>query len=183
MKHAKTWIMALMCAYLLIVGVTAWAIAGFERTLSNGQVVLVELAPVDPRSLMQGDYMALNFAVDDKLRDQFGQVDDFYKHKDTFQAPPLYAYLTLDTQGKASLAGTGNSLATSEGKIAVRLRVRHGYLSIGPNAFFFQEGTGRAYEPARWGELRVAPDGKALLVALRDKALVPIKPMVTRTNQ
>ncbi|XOT97907.1 GDYXXLXY domain-containing protein, partial [Alcaligenes pakistanensis] len=28
-----------------------------------GQTVLLELAPVDPRSLMQGDYMSLNFAL------------------------------------------------------------------------------------------------------------------------
>ena len=34
-----------------------------EQLLSNGRVVLLELAPVDPRSLMQGDYMALRFGV------------------------------------------------------------------------------------------------------------------------
>ena len=28
-----------------------------EDTLANGTLVLLELAPVDPRSLMQGDYM------------------------------------------------------------------------------------------------------------------------------
>jgi len=33
-----------------------------EALISTGQVVFVELAPVDPRSLMQGDYMTLNYA-------------------------------------------------------------------------------------------------------------------------
>ena len=34
-----------------------------EELLSNGQLVLLELAPVDPRSLMQGDYMRLRYAI------------------------------------------------------------------------------------------------------------------------
>uniref|UniRef100_UPI00194032D6 GDYXXLXY domain-containing protein n=1 Tax=Bordetella pseudohinzii TaxID=1331258 RepID=UPI00194032D6 len=34
-----------------------------EQLLAHGQVAILELAPVDPRSLMQGDYMALRFAA------------------------------------------------------------------------------------------------------------------------
>ncbi|MFO7603571.1 MAG: GDYXXLXY domain-containing protein, partial [Gammaproteobacteria bacterium] len=34
-----------------------------QQLLANGQVVYVELGPVDPRSLMQGDYMALRFQL------------------------------------------------------------------------------------------------------------------------
>ena len=41
-----------------------------ERTLSQGEVVYLELAPVDPRSLIQGDYMALDYALE---RDLFCQ--------------------------------------------------------------------------------------------------------------
>jgi uncharacterized membrane-anchored protein len=34
-----------------------------EDLVANGQPVFVALAPVDPRSLLQGDYMRLNFRV------------------------------------------------------------------------------------------------------------------------
>ena len=34
-----------------------------EEILSEGKLVLLKLAPVDPRSLMQGDYMALRYEV------------------------------------------------------------------------------------------------------------------------
>lgn len=176
MKHAKTWIAALLCSYLLIVGVTTWAIAGFERTLSGGQTVLVELAPADPRSMMQGDYMALNFAVDNALWHQYGTFSTFARNARPH--PPLYAYLTIDAQGRTNLAGTGNTLPAPQGQVAMRLRMQNKHLSVGTNAFFFQERTGRAYAQARWGEFRVAPDGKALLVALRDKALVRIQPVL-----
>ena len=38
-------------------------IAGKERILRDGTIVLLRLAPVDPRSLLQGDYMALRYAM------------------------------------------------------------------------------------------------------------------------
>ena len=38
-----------------------WSIAAKERLLVSGSTVYLELALVDPRSLMRGDYMALNY--------------------------------------------------------------------------------------------------------------------------
>ncbi|WP_293650426.1 GDYXXLXY domain-containing protein, partial [Thiolapillus sp.] len=34
-----------------------------ERLLAEGTPLLLKLAPMDPRSLMQGDYMALNYQI------------------------------------------------------------------------------------------------------------------------
>ena len=45
---------------------------------------------------------------------------------------------------------------------------------IGPDAFFFPEGTAERYEAAAWGEFRVADDGSALLTGLRDARLEPL---------
>ena len=39
------------------------SILGKERLKRDGQVTYLELAPRDPRSLMQGDYMALRFRL------------------------------------------------------------------------------------------------------------------------
>ncbi|MDE6162343.1 MAG: GDYXXLXY domain-containing protein, partial [Bacteroides sp.] len=46
---------------ILLLGYFNWSVYQKEQTLRNGQLVLFELAPVDPRSLMQGDYMRLNY--------------------------------------------------------------------------------------------------------------------------
>lgn len=46
---------------LLLLGYFNWSVFKKEQTLKDGQLVLLELAPVDPRSLMQGDYMRLNY--------------------------------------------------------------------------------------------------------------------------
>lgn len=148
----------ILAAWLLVCVVVVYAVAGFERTLRDGQLVLLELAPVDPRSLMQGDYMALRFAVDGQLSRQ--------------QQPlPGYAYLHLGAGGRAVLAGTGSQPATEPGVVSMRIRWGSGGASLGPNAFFFQEGTAAVYEQARWGGFRVAADGTALLAALYDEEL------------
>jgi uncharacterized membrane-anchored protein len=47
---------------------------------------------------------------------------------------------------------------------------------IAGDAFFFQEGQAAIYQPARYGELRVAGDGDAVLVGLRDGELRPLAP-------
>src|SRR5262245_64792976 len=35
-----------------------------EQIKAHGETILLELAPVDPRSLMQGDYMRLRYAIE-----------------------------------------------------------------------------------------------------------------------
>jgi uncharacterized membrane-anchored protein len=150
-----------VAGFVLVVAAALLAVTGHEHTLATGTTVLAELAPVDPRSLMQGDYMALAYAIDN----QIGRQPD----GDT---TPRYAWLRLDAAGRASLAGTDDALpAPDSGLVAIRLRTRSGQPTIGPNAFFFQEGAAERFEPARWGEFRVAADGTALLTHLRDENL------------
>jgi uncharacterized membrane-anchored protein len=48
---------------VVILGAVNTMIVGKERIVANGTVVLLRLAPRDPRSLMQGDYMALRYAL------------------------------------------------------------------------------------------------------------------------
>ena len=153
MKRARLILMlALAAAFAILPALwTAW---DNERTLSNGKIVLLELVPVDPRSLMQGDYMALRFAIDRNLDDEAD-----------------YAWLALDPERRASLQQTSATLPLPQGVLAMRIRKRHGYPTIGPNAFFFQEGQGEHFNAAKWGEFRVAPNGKALLTHLRDEKL------------
>lgn len=150
---------AVLGALVLVLGVALKTVVERERILERGRIVLVELTPVDPRSLMQGDYMRLRFAIDLELAESGHEVS----------SPPVaYAHLALDAQDRASLIGVSDALASA---VAMRIRQRDGQLTIGPNAFFFQEARAEAYESARWGEFRVAPDGTALLTHLRDGEL------------
>lgn len=160
--------MLIALAFALVAGSAAMIVRQHEATLAHGEVVLLELAPVDPRSLMQGDYMALRFAVDLNLPRPAAFAADTDDHR---TPPPRYAFLALDSERRASLAGTGGEPTPNAGQVAMRIRVRDHLNSVGPNAFFFREGSAADYEAARWGEFRVASDGNALLTHLRDAKL------------
>lgn len=132
-----------------------------ETLLTEGKVVLLELAPVDPRSLMQGDYMALDFAAARLLRDQYHQGK---------LPQDGYVVLRLDARGVGTFQridqrSQGTPLAPNE--VVLRYRIRDQQPRFGTNAYFFQEGTAERYSTARYGEFRVAADGEAILTGLR----------------
>lgn len=146
---------------VLVLAVVNASIAGKERLRASGDVVLLELAPRDPRSLMQGDYMVLTYAIERALEDALPP-----------EAPARgTAVVKLDEHRVATFAridGQGRPLGPGEHRL--RYRRHKGRVRVGPDAFFFQEGQGENYAGARYGELRVAEDGTALLVGLRDRA-------------
>ena len=67
----RKWLI-LLCA-VLILAVVNFGIWQNEKLIKNGEIVLLELAPLDPRSLMQGDYMALHFAMADAIDSDLSQ--------------------------------------------------------------------------------------------------------------
>ncbi|ODS58559.1 MAG: hypothetical protein ABS36_03225 [Acidobacteria bacterium SCN 69-37] len=137
-----------------------------EQLLATGRTVLLELAPVDPRSLMQGDYMALRFRVADAA---FGGRPDETRRDGRL-------VLGLDAAGVGTFRrfDTGSALAPDE--VAMRYRIRANQPTFATNAFFFQEGHAAYYEHARYGEFRVAPSGDALLVGVRGSQMEPLGP-------
>ena len=137
------------------------SIAGKERLLRDGRIVYLELAPVDPRSLMQGDYMALRFKLaNDALAAAKGAA-----------ALDGHIVAAQDARGIAAYRRFHDGKPVAADEILLRYRVRYDELKFATNAFFFQEGTGARYEQARYGEFRVAPDGELLLTGLRGKDL------------
>lgn len=155
--------------WLLLVGAAAvllvanGAIWQKERLIREGRPVFVALAPVDPRSLMQGDFMRLNFAlpatVDTPLLQDFGS-----------QRPRLVA--RLDGRGVAQLLRLhASDAALADGELLLELTPRDGRWVLVSDAWFFEEGRAAAFEAARFGEFRVLPDGRALLVGMADQNL------------
>ena len=163
----------------LIVALVDFSIAGKERHLENGRVVYLELAPVDPRSLMQGDYMALRFRIADDARPSMQRSDSpgargIFGRRDLATADGRIV-AAVDQRSIASYRRLDDSRPLAADELLLRYRVREGAVKFATNAFFFQEGTGVRYERARYGEFRVAPDGELLLIGLRGKDLEPLK--------
>ncbi len=157
---------------LLALGLINNSILQKEALLEEGDVVYLELAPVDPRSLMQGDYMALRFAASNKIRAELRKR----------QAAQGITGWRLETHDGTIAVKLDDRLIgrfariTDQHKLAadeqlIRFRVRNGQVEFATNAFFFQEGTAEQYTEAKYGEFRVAADGNLLLTNLRDKDL------------
>ncbi len=153
---------------VLVFGAVNWQIAGKERLRAGGQAVYLDLAPVDPRSLMQGDYMALNFRLAQSISGQKPLRDGA-------------AVLKLDERGAGEFVRLDTGAPLGPGEVRFRFRIRNDAVWLGTNAFFFHEGEAERYRGARFGEFRVNEEGDAMLVGLRDKDLnAPAMPRVVR---
>lgn len=143
-----------------------WQIARKQATLRDGRTVLLKLAPRDPRSLIQGDYMALQYeiAADPQLRSAVENVADGK------------LVLHLDDTGVASFERVydGGALAPDETLLRFRNRGAFDGIRLGAESFLFQEGHAERYSTAKYGELRVDPSGTSILVGLRDDNLQPL---------
>ena len=160
-----------LAAGLAMLATANYGIYGKELLLRDGRIVLLELAPVDPRSLMQGDYMALRFKVADDLLER-GRV------KQGSQDGRIV--LTLDAQGVGSFARLDDGTLLGPDEVRLRYRIRDGRAKFATNAFFFQEGDARLYAAARYGEFRADTNGDAILTGLRGTDLVPMGGQVRR---
>lgn len=170
---------------MLILLVVNMGIAQRERILASGSRVVLALAPVDPRSLMQGDYMALRFEAAEQLPPVLARAPaDVANRIEGRQGG--YMALRRDAQGVHRLAAVTSRLdaslppsgaddtSRSADSALLEFRLRDGRVRIVTDAWFFPEGSAARYEGARYGELRVDRRGRGLLTGLLDSQLKPL---------
>lgn len=165
-----------LLSIVLIGFVMVFSVCQKEKLLSQGATFYLKLAPVDPRSLMQGDYMRLNYDINNRISEAEIQNKGFsYNAK---------AVLTLDSDGIASfsrLYKKGEALTDAEIKVNI-IRTRRGGLllgwqsaSVAPSSFLFQEGLAPKYQNAKYAVLKADTGGSVLLAALADENRKEIK--------
>ncbi len=152
-------------ALLVILIAVNWSVYQQEKILAEGKKVLLKLRVVDPRSLMQGDYMALDF----ELAEQIRQVLKKQNTSKTYSLSTQDAYVVvhLDENNVAEFVRLDNGQPLADDELRLFFRVRNGEINFATNAFFFEEGTASMYESATLAEFRVADDGNLLLVGLQ----------------
>jgi uncharacterized membrane-anchored protein len=180
----RLWIAASLA---LVVAVVGALIAKKERIRREGTVVLLRLAPVDPRSLMQGDYMALRFELAREIERTFltGEREQGEDDEEGVDGEDGGRHGSLERQlGEGAFAfapvkvderGVGTLAVGDPAALRFRYRRRQGHAWLGTNAFFFQEGQAARYARARYGEFRLDREsGEAVLVGLRDEERRPL---------
>jgi len=143
-----------------------------ETLLQDGETIFLKLAPVDPRSLIQGDYMALRFDISNDIRLHLQQQNKGASFPP--QDGVVVVTLTDNSVGKFNRMSNTQELAANER--VLQYRIRNNQVKFATNAFFFQEGSAEIYEKAEYGEFRTAQDGDLLLTGLRDESLVKLGP-------
>jgi uncharacterized membrane-anchored protein len=170
MKRAR-WITAL-AGLVLILALANWHIMQKRAVIADGQVLLLELRPADPRSLLQGDYMAL--ALADAAMPSATVIEDL-PYRGT-------VILALDENRVGRYARPDDESPLQSGELRVQYRRHEDWgghrLDYGAQSFFFESGDAERYERAQYAMLRVADDGSTVLTDLAGEDRMAIKPSV-----
>lgn len=140
---------------VLLLGFYHYSVREKERTLNKGKLILLELAPVDPRSLMQGDYMRLSYAIASNDRDSF-PIKGYYVVK-------LDSGLVAQ---RVRIQASASPLA--EGEYLIKYHQSRWQHSLGADDYFFQEGQADHFAHAKYGGIMVDNSGNSILVGLYD---------------
>jgi uncharacterized membrane-anchored protein len=162
MKKYK-WIIILINLIILL-GLFNNSILQKEELLTDGQLVLLELAPVDPRSLMQGDYMRLRYAISDNINS-----DSISKRG--------FCVVKLEENGIAKKVRIQeNKTPINDNEFLIEYTSKKWRnINIGAESYFFQEGEAEKYENAKYGGIKVDSQGNSLLIGLYDENLKRIE--------
>jgi uncharacterized membrane-anchored protein len=175
---------------LLSIAVFLMMIVRHEWHLANSQRIYVELQPVDPRSLIQGDYMALNYELyfGGKIPEQgniaaqsLDQASNVHlERNDFYQKNTILSYVQLDASHKVIGTYFNPVDAKRDGSQWAKLRLKNPKntfdgLYPAARSFLFAEGLEPCYRSAKYAELKVQDNGQPLLVALVGEQLEDLK--------
>jgi uncharacterized membrane-anchored protein len=149
-----------LCALLLALvqtGFLGWMIVGRAAVLRDGREVLLKVEPVDPRDLLRGDYVILNYEIS---RIPLTIISDIG------EAGERLAWLGNPTAGPAGtdeIEIAGQIPPLNLAYIGEEVRVTYGI-----ERFYLPEGEGRAIER----DMRVRPFGVRVAVPASGNAQV-----------
>jgi uncharacterized membrane-anchored protein len=134
-----------------------------EAILEDGKLILLKLAPVDPRSLMQGDYMTLQYELTQDI---------------DLERIPKRGYFVVKLQadgvaGKVRLQSDRHLSTNNEHLIKYTLGSNN--LNLGAESYFFEEGQSKKFAVAKYGGIKIDKNGNSVLFGLYDEQLKKIK--------
>lgn len=162
MKKYK-WVIILANLIILLVYFN-YSVSKKEEILQDGKLVLLQLAPVDPRSLMQGDYMTLRYSISENTRSN--------------HLPKRgYCVVRLDSRGVAEkVRFQQEATPLNKDEYLIKYTSPNEWsINIGAESFFFQEGQAENSGRAKYGGVKIDKNGNSLLTGLYDEQLKNIK--------
>ena len=175
---APIWLVGVFVIALL--GAVNYKVQQFEDVLATGKPVVLKIAPVDPRSLMQGDYMVLNYAILSELQQSQFSSESNESNETTGidelspSGKKAYILVHLDKNHVATLCEAQSEIPTDfkhcTPNVYLPIRYRGWSPELPSQDYFFAEGKGEYYAQSEYAEYRFK-DGILLLARLLDKDL------------
>lgn len=152
---------------VLIIGLLNFGVVQKERVVANGDQVFLKLRPVDPRSLLQGDFMRLAFDVEEKARPNIKEAK--------LRSGNLVVQVDENRVGEYLELDDGSTLADNQ--YGAHFTNVSWQPTLVPNSFFFQEGEGDKFAEAKYAVLVFGADRRDyVLVGLADENRELINP-------
>ncbi|BBA52411.1 GDYXXLXY domain-containing protein [uncultured Fusobacterium sp.] len=124
----------------------------------------IKTSPIDPRSLIQGDYMILNYNITDSARKEAENIRKGYI-RIRINDLKIAEFIRIDKE----------YLLPSNNEISIYFQKIDFNIDIGVNSYLFQEGTGNKFQKAEYAEVIELKNGKLRLKCLLDKDFKKIK--------
>lgn len=148
-----------------------------EQHLKQSDSIYIRLAPVDPRSLIQGDYMVLNYDLsfwglpEQNYQTDIPTNDIVIKNKSS-----VIAYVALDDRRRVVKTSFDQRLLEKYPSSSHRIVLKNSdnrldRLYPASNSFLFTEGLAECYQAAQYAEFKVDEKGNAILASLRGEDL------------
>ncbi|MFB9325689.1 GDYXXLXY domain-containing protein [Paenibacillus aurantiacus] len=156
--RAKVFVSILLLQGALLGGM----IAVNETALASGVTVKLELAPLDPRSLLQGDYVQLNYGISTPPQKEVPTLEELgYGAKIKVVLAPdaggVYRFSRLYLEGDA----------LQDGEVALNGKWEGFRIEYGIEHYFIPEGTGADVErTAKFANVVVSRSGNGMIVGL-----------------
>ncbi len=135
-----------------------------NTVVKEGKEVLLPLRPVDPRSLLQGDYMQLSYGI---------ALNELSR-----EGGPVFIHIDEDGIVRSARPADGTPTANE-----IVLNTYAGYREprLAPDSFLFEEGTGATWAQARYAIVRIH-NGALVMTGLADADRQPLKPPLMETK-
>jgi uncharacterized membrane-anchored protein len=153
--HARHWVLLVVCAQALVL---AWMAAEREWILRTGQVVHLRTAPVDPRDPFRGDFVRLQYDINNVSLDE---RDPVVPVSDRARRRHELVYTRLEPAGEGVFDAAGAGRTSPAGGLFIRGRTEDAWflpgrgggqdavVKYGIEQLFVEQGRGGAIEERR----------------------------------
>ncbi|WP_198077882.1 GDYXXLXY domain-containing protein [Acinetobacter calcoaceticus] len=150
-------------------------IAKNEWHLDHSKSIFIELKPVDPRSILQGDYMALAYELNLQTPKPLAEKENETLNQRIFNYASIHAKVSLDSHNKViRTILEPNNLSPEQSLILKNPENRYQALYPASRSFLFAEGLAQCYQKAKYAEFKVNTKGEVILFDLRGEGLQPL---------